>query len=56
MIRAAHSDDAGRVCLWRGDEEATAFYISLGATMRDHFEGRILVGAADDTLAAEAEP
>ena len=38
-----------------GDDEATAFYISLGAESEGAFEGRILVGAACETLAAEAE-
>ncbi|MBR0652859.1 GNAT family N-acetyltransferase [Roseomonas terrae] len=57
---AAEGRRNGAGCLWwgvdDGDDEATAFYISLGATVEDHFEGRILVGAAYDTLAAEAEP
>jgi GNAT superfamily N-acetyltransferase len=56
---AAEGRRNGAGCLWwgvdDGDDEATAFYISLGATVEDHFEGRILVGAAFDTLAAEAE-
>ena len=38
-----------------GDDEATAFYISPGAESEGAFEGRILVGAACETLAAEAE-
>ncbi len=46
-------------CLRRGvdegDEAAAAFYISLGAASEGAFEGRILAGAACETLAAEAE-
>lgn len=38
-----------------GDDAARAFYISLGAESDGAFEGRILVGAAHETLAAEAE-
>lgn len=57
---AAEGQRHGAGCLWwgvdDGDDEATAFYISLGATVEDHFEGRILVGTAYATLAAEAKP
>lgn len=57
---AAEGRRRGAACLWwgvdDGDEEATAFYISLGAEVEDHFHGRILTGAAYDTLAAEATP
>ncbi len=57
---AAQARSEGARCLWwgvdDGDDEATAFYISLGAEVEDHFHGRILTGAAYDTLAAEAAP
>lgn len=50
----------GAVCLWwgadDGDDDATAFYISLGAEAEGAFEGRILTGVAYETLAAEAAP
>ena len=56
---AAEARRNGAGCLWwgvdDGDDEATAFYISLGAEVEDHFEGRILIGRAYDTLAAEAD-
>ena len=56
---AAEGRRRGAGCLWwgvdDGDEEATAFYIAIGAGVEDHFTGRILIGAAYDTLAAEAE-
>ncbi len=55
---AAETRAAGALCLWwgvdDGDEEAGAFYTALGAESEGGFEGRILVGAAFDTLAAEA--
>lgn len=57
---AAETRRDGAVCLWwgvdDGDDEATAFYISLGAESEGAFEGRILTGAAYETLAAEAAP
>ena len=57
---AAHARRAGAVCLWwgvdEGDDTATAFYNALGADAEGRFEGRILTGAACETLAAEAEP
>lgn len=56
---AAAARREGAVCLWwgvdEGDDEATAFYISLGAVLEERFEGRLLAGAAYETLAAEAE-
>jgi GNAT superfamily N-acetyltransferase len=55
---AAETRAAGAVCLWwgvdDGDDDATAFYTAIGAAIEDHFAGHILVGAAFDTLAAEA--
>jgi len=55
---AAESRKAGAACLWwgadDGDDEATAFYTAIGAASEGRFEGRILAGAAFDTLAAEA--
>ncbi|WP_198369926.1 GNAT family N-acetyltransferase [Roseomonas rosulenta] len=57
---AAETRAAGAVCLWwgvdEGDDEATAFYTALGAGSEGGFEGRILVGAAFDTIADEAAP
>lgn len=57
---AAETRDAGAVCLWwgvdDGDDEASAFYDAIGAVIEDHFTGRLLTGAAYDTLAAEATP
>lgn len=56
---AAEARRDGAACLWwgvdEGDDEATAFYISLGAVLEERFEGRLLAGAAYETLAAEAE-
>jgi len=55
---AAEARRDGAACLWwgvdDGDDEATAFYVALGSTVEEHFTGRILAGAAFDTLAAEA--
>jgi len=55
---AAETRAAGAACLWwgvdDGDDEATAFYTALGAESEGGFEGRILAGAAFDTIAAEA--
>ncbi len=57
---AAETRAAGAVCLWwgvdDGDDEASAFYDAIGAVIEDHFTGRLLAGAAYDTLAAEATP
>ena len=57
---AAETRAAGAVCLWwgvdDGDDEAGAFYDSIGAIIEDHFTGRLLTGAAYATLAAEAAP
>ncbi|BDG71103.1 GNAT family N-acetyltransferase [Roseomonas fluvialis] len=57
---AAETRAAGAVCLWwgvdDGDDEASAFYDSIGAVIEEHFTGRLLAGAAYDTLAAEATP
>lgn len=53
---AAETRAAGAVCLWWGDDEAAAFYTALGADSEGGFEGRILVGAAFDTIADEAAP
>lgn len=39
-----------------GDDTATAFYNAPGAGSEGRFEGRILAGAACETLAAEAVP
>ena len=52
---------ADAACRWwggadEGDETATAFYNAPGAGSEGRFEGRILAGAACETLAAEAEP
>lgn len=56
---AAQARRAGAVCLWwgvdEGDDAATAFYNAIGADSEGRFEGRILTGAACETLAAEAE-
>jgi GNAT superfamily N-acetyltransferase len=56
---AAEMRRAGAVCLWwgvdEGDDEATAFYIALGAASEGRFEGRILAGASFQSLAAKAE-
>ena len=40
---------------WWGDGAAMAFYISAGAESDGASYRRILIGAADDTFAAEAE-
>jgi GNAT superfamily N-acetyltransferase len=57
---AAETRAAGALCLWwgvdDGDDEATAFYAAIGAASEGGFEGRILVGAGFDALAAEAAP
>jgi GNAT superfamily N-acetyltransferase len=57
---AAETRAAGALCLWwgvdDGDDEATAFYTALGAESEGGFEGRILVGAAFETIADEAAP
>ena len=56
---AAETHRDGAVCLWwgvdEGDDEATAFYISLGAVLEERFEGRLLADAAYHALAAEAD-
>ncbi len=56
---AAETRRQGAVCLWwgvdEGDDEATAFYISIGAVLEERFEGRLLADAAYHALAAEAE-
>jgi GNAT superfamily N-acetyltransferase len=57
---AAETRAAGAVCLWwgvdDGDDDARAFYTALGAHSEGGFEGRILVGAAFETIADEAAP
>lgn len=56
---AAETRRQGAVCLWwgvdEGDDEATAFYISIGAVLEERFEGRLLADAAYHALAAEAD-
>jgi GNAT superfamily N-acetyltransferase len=57
---AAEARRDGAVCLWwgvdDGDDEASAFYTAIGAVIEDHFHGRLLDGAAYETLADEAAP
>lgn len=55
ILRATEGDGCLRRGADEGDEEAAAFYISIGAASEGAFEGRILAGAACETLAAEAE-